>query len=682
MEVMDLFLKEMELQGLVFDGVDLPIRMDGKTRYVKVSGRSRRKTHHRSGWYIGHLGDFPVGKFGWMHGDNPTFSWSLYEYMKDRNGGKIEYVTLSPEELEKERLEKERQRKLQLIEERNRYNFSKALATLEYYRSLPLRPHPYLHIKKINIAECSSDVRIYNQTPYTRDEIKTILGEHFPEYVTESNIRKLLDYQTQEISYRGFNLLIVGRNIDDEILMFQLIFDKKSKKTDKNKHFPKGLIKQNTFHTIGAKITAKTKKVLLCEGWATGISLFRLTKGRIPIVIAWDSGNMNSVAKVLRKHAYDCDIYSANDNDHTKPPQKNAGILGGLKTGNAVGAYMLNPRFDSSDENQENWSDWNDIDLNYDFQSAQSMLVEQFKNAEYIPAQYLENVELLSEGSYFNDFEFLDFDLSTVNQIEFNLNWITLIKLISRGLMSCNYTVEEQLALYKKEHLITQEKYIDLAPSFLREYDYGIDKKINQIFFQFNIELQRSTKHILMNDDLFIPVIKELMKFQHYTSQNLLQIYKDQISMHRDPELSEAIFHMYLKKSAVFRDTSQWRQDITVRFREKYPNDIEVGLFYHIITMQSEYQYWEVVSKKEREEKAVDEMIRIYENNLEEFSKLNTICMNIHYSKLPYIYGAANKAILLNSKENQSLLTKLIDRLSATNGIKLDLKDFINEPIS
>lgn len=682
MEIMDLFLKEMELNGLVFDGVDLPIRMDGKTRYVKVQGRSRRKANHRSGWYIGHLGEFPVGKFGWMHGDNPSFSWSLYDYVKDRNGGKVEYITLSAEEVEKERIEKERQQKLRLIEEKNRYNFSKALATLEYYRSLPLRPHPYLISKKINIDECSSDVRIYNQKPYTKEEIQTILGTHFPEYVTESNIRKLLKYQEIEITYRGFNLLIAGRNIDNEIIMFQLIFDKKSKKTGKNKHFPKGLIKQNTFHTIGPTVTSEIKKFFICEGWATGISLFRLSRGRIPIIVAWDSGNMNSVAKLQRKRSIFFDIYSANDNDHTKPLSKNAGLQGGFKTGNAVGAYMLNPVFDSDNEAQSEWSDWNDIDLNYDFISAQAMLVEQFKNAQYIPAKYLDNIELLSEGGYFNDFEYIDYDLSSLNQPEFNLTWMTLIKLICRGLMSCDYTIEEQLKLFADEHDITTKKYQDVMQSFQRQYDFGIDKRINNLLFRFNVELATSTKSILLNDDLFIPTIKELMSYQHYTPTNLLRVFKDQIATHKDTEIADAIFHMYLKKSNVFRENSVWRQAITSRFKETYKKEIEVGLFYWIITNQNEGQYWEIVSRIEREEKAVEDMIRIYENYLADYYRLNIACTDIHYSKLPHLYRAINRLLLNKSVDNQSFVLKLLERLSEVHDLDFSLKDFINEPIS
>lgn len=677
MEIMDLLLKEMELQGLIFESKDLPIRMDGVTRYVKVSGRSRLKMNSRSGWYVGHLGEYPVGKFGWMHGDNPSYSWSLYDHVKDRNGGKAEFIELTPEEIERDRIDKERKLKLKIIADRNRFNFSRALATIEYHRSLPLRPHPYLTIKKIDIADCGKDVRIYNQTPYTKDELRTILAEHLPLYNTDSNIRKLIDYQTEEIKYRGFNLLIVGRNIEGEILMFQLIFDKKSRKTGKNKHFPSGLIKQNTFHTIGPELTPETKKYFTCEGWATGLSLYKLTQGRVTIIVAWDSGNMNNVAKVLRKFSFWSDLYSANDNDHTKPPSKNAGILGGLKSCNAVGAFMLTPKFDSQIEDQKDLSDWNDIDLYYDFTDAQAILVEEFKNAEFISASYLDGIELLSEKDRFNANDYFEIDLSQINQVEFNLNWITFVSLISLGLMNCEFTLDEKIALYHQQFTITLKNHEATSHDYVRHYDFTIDKKLSYLFYKFNCDLLLSTKSILINDDLFIPMIHELLNYQSFTDQNLFTVFRDQIATQKDLEFANALINMYLEKSQVFRDNSTWRRDITFGFRAQFTGDIEFGLFHHIITKQSETLYWDISSKIERENKAIADIIRIYENNIVEFAKLNMMCMDLHYSKLPYLYGAANKLMLTDSEENKQYLQKLIAKVYETYNLELNLQDFI-----
>lgn len=678
---MDLFLKEMELNGLLFENTDLPIRMDGKTRYVRVTGRSRKKTHNRSGWYVGHLGDYPVGKFGWMHGENPSYSWSLYEYVKNHNGGKANFITLTSEEVEKERLNAERKEKIRLREEQEKIQFSKALTTIEYYRSYPLKAHPYLYSKRIDISECSNDVRIYNQNPYTRQEVKDLLSQHFPEYLTERNIIKLLDYQENEITYRGFNLMIVGRDIDQELLMFQLIFDKKSAKTGKNKHFPKRLVKQNTFHTLGPAFRQDSGLVIICEGWATGLSLYRFTQGRVTIIVAWDSGNMSSVAKKIRKRSHNCKIYSANDNDHTNPPIKNAGINGGLKTCQAVGAYMLNPHFDSSDPKQADWSDWNDINLNYDFETGQNMFVKAFKEAKFIHGGYVENIELLTEQDHFSDFEYTQFNSSSINPMEFNKFWLVMVNLIGAGLMHCDYSKEEQLALYRDEKSIIDHKFENYEESFFeRGYDSIIDIKISQLFFNFANELAYSTKHMLFNDELFVPVIQKLSELQHYTSTNLLCILKEYISTQKDQELAEAIFFMYLKKSKIFREDNVWKNDITRLFKEKYNKNIEEGLFYGLIAQQkSEDHYWDCILKKERELIAVNDFIRIYENSVNNYVYLNNNCMKIHYEKLPHIYSTVNSILLGKNKESEIFLQRLISRLETTDGFNIDVNSLIGK---
>lgn len=675
---MDLFLKEMELNGLIFEDADLPIRMDGKTRYIRVSGRSRRKTHNRSGWYVGHLGEYPVGKFGWMHGSNPSYSWSLFEYIKNRNGGKLNYVVLTPEEVEKDRLTAERNKKIKLREEKERLQFSMALTILEYYRSQPLRPHPYLHIKRIDVSECSADVRIYNQTPYTRQEIKDILGEHFPEYVTERNISKLLTYQEKEIKYRGFNLMVVGRNFDHQMMMFQLIFDKKSKKTDKNKHFPKGLIKQNTFHTFGPAITPDTEIAIICEGWATGLSLLRFTLGRVTIIVAWDSGNMNTVAKTIRKRTRKCKIYSANDNDHTKTPSENAGLKGGLKTGEAVGAYMVPPEFDSSDAQQEDWSDWNDINLNHPFDVGQQLFIKAFKAAKFIHGGYVEGIEILSENERFSDFDYTELLSSTLDPVEFNKFWLIMTNLICSGIMHCEYSKEEQLELYKNEKILVDKQFQDIDPTFFsRKYDPIIDKKISQVFFDFSYELAYSTKSVLFNDELFISTILTLSELQHYTDTNLLLTLKEHISSQKDEDLAEAIFFMYLQKSGIFRNDEEWKAALTSLLKKEIKNEIQEGLFFSLITQQkSEYHYWAYISRKERELVALNEFLRIYEIKVNNYVYLNNVCMSIHYDKLPYIYRAAKNVALDANEENMAFLQRLIKRLETTDGFILEANSF------
>ncbi|MEX5523342.1 hypothetical protein, partial [Bacillus cereus] len=127
---------------------------------------------------------------------------------------------------------------------------SKALSLVELYRAKPLRLHPYIQKKQFTLAE-SHNVFIYNQTPFSSEEIKFILKTHFPDFLRRgSNINKLLEYQRDHIEFRGNNLIIFGQTIHNQICMYQLIFNKKNK-LGKDKHFPKNIIKHKTYHAIG-----------------------------------------------------------------------------------------------------------------------------------------------------------------------------------------------------------------------------------------------------------------------------------------------------------------------------------------------------------------------------------------------------------------------------------------------
>lgn len=82
----------------------------------------------------------------------------------------------------------------------------------------------------------------------------------------------------------------------------QFILDKDKhqdaiKKHDgREKHFwPPGLDKKGHFHLMGLPATI----LLLCEGYSTGASLHEATL--IPVAIAFDAGNLEAVAKALRK---------------------------------------------------------------------------------------------------------------------------------------------------------------------------------------------------------------------------------------------------------------------------------------------------------------------------------------------------------------------------------------------
>lgn len=94
---------------------------------------------------------------------------------------------------------------------------------------------------------------------------------------------------------------------------------------DGTKRFPFGGKKKGCFHIIGQ--INPTKPIVICEGWATGVSLnihlgqSGYTDG---IIVAFDAYNMVSVAKNIRKVYKNTEIIIAADNDESGVGQKEA----------------------------------------------------------------------------------------------------------------------------------------------------------------------------------------------------------------------------------------------------------------------------------------------------------------------------------------------------------------------
>lgn len=664
-EIRSIFLDAMRASGLIFEDKDIPIEMDGKTRYVRVANRSRNKVHHRSGWYIGHLGDFPAGKFGWMHGDQSEFSWSLYKHLKD-NGESLTFVELTTEQIEQNRLKEEREKKKRIREEIERYNFSKALTLIEWHRALPLKNHPYLASKGFNIDECSDTARLYNRTDFTAKEVESILKDFFPEYVKPSNIRKIINYQVNEIRFRGLNIIIKGESIDNEPQMFQLIFNKKNK-AGKNKHFPKDLVKHQSFCRMGPELNDDTKEILICEGWATAISLRRITCNQIPIFIGWDSGNMKAVAVAIRKKFKNCLIKCAIDNDHTKPDDKNAGIIGGLKICHAVGAYLIKPPFDPNDPQHESLSDWNDIDMHYRPQETTKLFYNEMDQAKFISATFIENNSLLSNNTYV-DFNSKPDDLFLSPQ--FSMLWGAITPLIVNGLQHCEYSIEEQETMFSESELETSIMFIENGWDKVRRlYDTNLDIKASQRLFEFTNNLLLNQKPITASSDLFLPVLKDLQRMQDYiTDTNTLQAVFEAVNSLHGMELAKACLPPYLIKMDYFRRTQQqWQKAVLIEISNRIEN-ISLAIITPLILNSREADFWEYSSANEREIEAASRLIRVYEDYVHKnplISNESIACLD-QLQKLNHITQAVSKYLISPSEHNFDFLDRIINRFNET----------------
>jgi putative DNA primase/helicase len=175
-------------------------------------------------------------------------------------------------------------------------------------------------------------------------------------------------------------------------LQFILDKDKQKDKIEQNggkdkKFWPPGLAKKSHFHLIGSP----TNLLLLCEGYSTAASLHEATT--FPVAIAFDAGNLESVAKALKKRYPKARILVCSDDDafaHCKACQKpininfsnicpeckephsrgNAGAQYAELAALAVSGRVIAPRFadpaarfDYYCRNQGKLTDFNDLHL-------------------------------------------------------------------------------------------------------------------------------------------------------------------------------------------------------------------------------------------------------------------------------------------------------------------------------
>ena len=130
---------------------------------------------------------------------------------------------------------------------------------------------------------------------------------------------------------------------------------------DGTKRFFKGGKVKGCFHAIGFN-NVEVKEILICEGYATGESLYEVAK--VPVVVSFSAGNLLSVANAIRVKYPKARIVICGDNDKNGVGQKAANeaakacnglvaipalegtdfndVVAGLKRGERLGEFRLN----------------------------------------------------------------------------------------------------------------------------------------------------------------------------------------------------------------------------------------------------------------------------------------------------------------------------------------------------
>ena len=125
------------------------------------------------------------------------------------------------------------------------------------------------------------------------------------------------------------------------------------KKDGRDKDFwPAGVAKKGHFHQIGRPTTV----CLIVEGYATGASLHAATG--IPVVIAFDAGNMLPVAQAIAKKYRGIKLLLCADDDYLT--EGNPGITKASNAALAVGGAWVAPQF-AADRAGKKITDFNDL---------------------------------------------------------------------------------------------------------------------------------------------------------------------------------------------------------------------------------------------------------------------------------------------------------------------------------
>ena len=124
------------------------------------------------------------------------------------------------------------------------------------------------------------------------------------------------------------------------------------------KRFKSGGRKKGGYFYIGQP----EGQVYLCEGFATAVTLHQASGGCV--VCAFDSGNLEAVARAIEGYFPGCAITIAADNDHQSPG--NPGLLAAMKAARSKGASVVYPEFDR----QEVGTDFNDLAQSHGLQAV------------------------------------------------------------------------------------------------------------------------------------------------------------------------------------------------------------------------------------------------------------------------------------------------------------------------
>lgn len=210
-----------------------------------------------------------------------------------------------------------------------------------------------IEIAKIKAEEHKQQERIQREATKKANALfeslkKADLSHH---YLLEKGITEIPD----SIKQIKQELVIPLQNIYGELSSLQFI------NPDGKKRFLSKARKKGCFYGIGEIIDGNA--IWFCEGVATGLSLHKVLNW--PVVVAFDAGNLKSVAIDLRKKYPNSKIIIAADNDCNS--EYNTGVKKAKEAANAINnSAMIYPVWIAKNQVEIKQNvDWNDIFQEY-----------------------------------------------------------------------------------------------------------------------------------------------------------------------------------------------------------------------------------------------------------------------------------------------------------------------------
>jgi putative DNA primase/helicase len=314
-QVIEQFTAAMREHGI---DIDESIIADDTLHRYHVAGDKGRA---RNGWAVLHIDEYPTGQFGCnKRYPGEKFTWKM-------EGTRA----LMPNE-RRDLQEVARARAAQRQAEREMNQANAAKRALDFYEAAPpvTEHHPYLTMKGV-----PSSPRLRVGRWYYIDE------ETGEEFVASENA-----------------LLVPMMDPTLTIYSLQAIYPDERESSGFRKMYLKHGVKEGKFVSMGKP---RDNTILVCEGLATGLSLWRCTAHAV--IVAFDAGNLMPVAKEVRSNYPDVTILICADNDSwTDTPIKNPGVHYASQAAAAINGLVTYPEFLNTETKPTDFNDLHQLE--------------------------------------------------------------------------------------------------------------------------------------------------------------------------------------------------------------------------------------------------------------------------------------------------------------------------------